>query len=78
MYRDKTTDLIKSDNCMLLRIIKLHNFVANLSVRVVLYISEKTLEKRVLYVTNNLYTNRLQGMLVIGILKSKVYKCFIK
>ena len=31
--KDKTNDLIKSDNCMymLLHIIKLHNFVANLS-----------------------------------------------
>ena len=28
----QTTDLIKSDNCMQLRIIKLHNFVANNSV----------------------------------------------
>ena len=32
MGRDKNTDLIKRDNCMKLRIIKLYNFVANISV----------------------------------------------
>ena len=32
MCRDKTIDRIKSDNCMKLRIIKLHNFVVDLSV----------------------------------------------